>query len=106
MKTLLTMKEAMNHCKMIGCVYPYGKESYYINSNLPGDGYWIECEDGEFYCLYVDFSKLPKAYNFYSETVCLLEEKQLIKNCINNMVENDDEVFSEYSEKVKQFNFI
>ena len=99
MKTRLTINEAMEYCYRIGCVYPSNEESYYINSNLQGDGCWVECQDGEFYCL--DIGTLPLAYDFISPTLDMLKEKRIIiennekeepfdlSDCLNYFKERD-----------------
>ena len=47
----ISIEEAMKFASSIGCVYPAGKESFYLCSNIGNDTYCIECANGYFYCI-------------------------------------------------------
>ena len=44
-----TINEATKYAYGIGYVYPFGEETYYVNSGLTMN-YLIRCNDGEFFC--------------------------------------------------------
>jgi len=91
MKTCYTLEEALQHCYVVGYVYPDYEDSYFLNSNLPHlkhkNGGWIRCKDGEFYCISHD--ELPKAYEFKSVTADALRETAYIVKRINEIKERE-----------------
>ena len=66
----LIIEEELENWRPVGCVYPQGKQSYYINSNIDFNYYKtvvVECKDGFF------FGFIPK--KDYKEILEKLKEK-------------------------------
>lgn len=90
-ETILTIKEAMRYCDNVGCVYPTGGESYYINSNVQVKLEVIECSDGYFYgrVIHDGLRSIRKVESFYSPSLEELYYQIALKN-------NDFEDFEDF----------
>lgn len=82
LETLLTIKQAMNYCDNIGCVYPTNGESYHINSNVQVKLEIIECSDGYFFGRVIndELRSIRKVESFYSSSLEELYHQIALRN--------------------------
>lgn len=121
-KTILDLKDAISYCLHVGCVYPYGEESYYVCSG--GEmNYYVQCHDGGFFCQDIcdlpilDDEETKKEYElaysgihmFENSSNAFLEKAKVCKAFANKLYEMAVDKFDDvesaylYTKKADQF---